>query len=362
MKKPAGRRTATSVSAERRRFITGAVAATAAATVAAPSSAKTGDGSLRLYSWRDYTGKAILAEFIASTGISVSASFYDNSDEMFRNISGAEHQFDILIASYDYVEHLIANRLLQPLDHSKIPNITNLFPVFSDAKFDPGHRYSIPYLWGTQGICFRKSAMRATPVSLEMLLDSDVHSGRIALPGVDTVGLALKYLGYSYNSVDPDELEAAGALLIRQKPHVKSFEATNGIELLANGDVDLAVGWNTEVFGPMQGDDDIDYRVPIEGGLLWQDCLCIPNSAANPGDAHTLINYALKADVGAAIAENFWYATPNQAALALLPDAYRNDPTVFPGMKIIERCEPALSLGKAGTRLREQVWKKVIES
>lgn len=350
------------VSLGRRRFLTDAVAATAAMSVARQSGAQSGAGSLRLYSWRDYTGKSVLAEFMASTGISVSARFYDHSDEMFRNISSAEHQFDILIASYDYVEHLIANRLLLPLDHSKIPNIDNLFPAFRNAKFDPGHRHSVPYLWGTQGICFRKSAMRTTPDSWGILLDSDAHSGRIALPGIDTVGLALKYLGYSYNSVDPGELQAAGKLLIRQKPHVKSFDATNGIELLAKGEVDLAVGWNTEVFGPMQENNDIDYRVPNEGGMLWQDCLCIPHPASNPSGAHILINYALKAEVGAAIAENFWYATPNRAAVALLPDAYRNDPTIFPGMEIIKRCEPALSLGKAGTRLREQVWKKVTES
>ena len=350
------------IATERRRFLAGAAAATAAASVSIPSLAKAGNNALRLYSWRDYTGKSVLADFIASTGISVSADFYDSSDEMFRTVDSAKQQYDILIASYDYVEHMIGSRLLQPLDHSRIPNIDNLFPVFRDARFDPGHRYSLPYLWGTQGICYRKSAMKTTPESWGVLLDSDTHAGRIALPGIDTLGLALKYLGYSYNSVDRDELNAAGELLIRQKPQVASFGATDGVELLANGEVDVAVGWNTEIIGLMDEDDDIDYRVPMEGGLLWQDCLCIPNSAANPEDAHALINYALRADVGATIAENFWYATPNRAALDFVPEAYRTDHTIFPGMKIIEHCEPALNLGEAGTRLRREVWQKVSES
>lgn len=362
MKHPERHSDAPGVSSGRRRFLTASMAAIAATAVGRQVGAQTGEGSLHLYSWRDYTGKSVLADFIASTGISVTARFYDNSDEMFRTVFRGEPQFDVLIASYDYLEHLIADQLLQPLDHSKIPNISNLFPAFRDARFDPGHRYSLPYLWGTQGICFRRSAVRSTPNSWEALLDSNAHSGRIALPGIDTIGLALKYLGYSYNSVNPDELEAAGELLIRQKPHVISFHPTNGIELLANGEVDLAVGWNTEVFDPMQEDDDIDYRVPAEGGLLWQDRMCIPHTATNPAGAHTLINYALDAETGAAIARNFWYATPNRAALALLPDTYREDPTVFPGMEIIRRCEPALSLGREGTRLREQVWNKVIES
>jgi spermidine/putrescine transport system substrate-binding protein len=137
---------------------------------------------------------------------------------MLRTISGTDHRYDIIIASYDYVEEMIGSGLLLPLDHNHITNIANLYPVFSDAIFDPGRRYSMPFLWGTQGICFRKSALKEPPQSWGILLDSDLYSGRIALPGPDTLGLALKYLGYSYNSVDTDELEAAGALLIRQNP------------------------------------------------------------------------------------------------------------------------------------------------
>jgi spermidine/putrescine transport system substrate-binding protein len=257
---------------------------------------------------------------------------------------------------------MIGKGLLLPLDHSQIPNIANLYPVFNDAIFDPGRRYSMPFLWGTQGICFRRSALSAIPESWGILLDSGAYSGRIALPGPDTLGLALKYLGYSYNSVDPGELEAAGALLIRQKSHVKAFVGPDGIELLANGDVDLAVGWNSEVLRLMEEDDDIDYRVPTEGGLVWQDCVCIPRTAPNPSGAHKLINYALDAEVGAAIAEHLWYATPNRAAVALLPEDYREDHTIFPGMEIIKRCEPALNLGEAGTRLRDQVWQRVSEA
>jgi spermidine/putrescine transport system substrate-binding protein len=362
MKRSKNRSAAPEPSVQRRRVLAGAIAATAAFSFPDRLGAQGGDRKLRLYSWPDYTGGSALADFTASSGISASVDFYDSGDEMFRTISDADDRFDLVIASYDYVEKMIGNRLLLPLEHSKIPNVRNLFPVFRDASFDPGRRYSMPYLWGTQGICFRKSAVRAIPQSWEDLLDSDTYSGRIALPGRDTLGLALKYLGYSYNSVDPDQLEAAGALLIRQKPHVKSFFGTNALELLANGDVDLTVGWNNEVLELMEQDDDIGYRVPVEGGLLWQDCLCIPRSAANSADAHKLINFALEAETGATIAEDYWYATPNRAALALLPDGYREDPAIFPGMDIIKRCEAALNLGRAGTRLRDQTWQAVFDA
>ena len=343
----------------RRQFLAGTVAATASVALTGQAGGQTAEESLRVYSWPDYIGSTTLGDFSDLTGITVSAEFYDNSDEMLRVVDSSDAQHDMVIASYDYVEEMIAKDLLLPLDHNQIPNIVNLFPVFSDAVFDPGRRFSIPFLWGTQGICFRKSAISENPESLRILFESEAHSGRIALPGPDTLGLALKYLGYSYNSVDPDELEAAGELVIQQKPHVKSFSGSEGIELLANGDVDVTVGWNSEVLGLMQDDDDIDYRVPIEGALLWQDCICILRTSANVSGAHTLLNYALDARVSATIAEELWYATPNQAALELLPETYREDHVIFPGMDIIERCEPALNLGKAGTQLRDKIWKKV---
>jgi spermidine/putrescine transport system substrate-binding protein len=362
MKRSRNHGTRLETSTGRRRFLAGSAAAAATVSIASPLAAQTNDKSLRLYTWPDYTGGSTLADFTESSGISVSADFYDSSDEMLRTISGADHGYDIIIAAYDYVEEMIGERLLLPLDHGRIPNIANLYPVFSDAVFDPGRRYSMPFLWGTQGICFRKSALNAPPESWRILLESDAHSGRIALPGPDTLGLALKYLGYSYNSVDLSELEAAGALLIRQKSRVKAFVGPEGIELLAKGEVDLAVDWNSEVLRLMEEDDDIDYRVPTEGGLLWQDCVCIPRTAANPSAAHSLIDFALEAEVGAAIAEDLWYATPNRAAVALLPEAYRQDHAIFPGMDIIKRCEPALNLGEAGTRLRNQFWQRVLEA
>ena len=344
---------------QRRRFLAGTAASIA---LAGQAGVQAADNSLRLYTWPDYMGSATLEEFSAKTGIAVSTDAYGNSDEMLHNIDSSDSQYDIFIASYDYVEEMIAKNLLLPLDYSQIPNTANLLPVFRDAIFDPGRRFSMPFLWGTQGICYRKSAVTENPESWRILFESDAYSGRVALPGPDTLGLALKYLGYSYNSVDPVELEAAGELLIRQKPHVKSFVGHDGIELLANGNVDVTVGWNSEILGLMEDHDDFDYRVPIEGSLVWQDCICIPRTTANAAGAHTLLNHALDARVSAAIAEELWYATPNQAALELVSDSYKKDHIIFPGMDIIERCEPALNLGEAGTQLRDRIWEKVLQA
>jgi spermidine/putrescine transport system substrate-binding protein len=362
MKKSAGKNSKPAVPTRRRHFLVGTTAAAAFGLLSTQVGAQNSRRHLRVLSWPGYTGTSVREGFTAQTGITVSVDFYESSDEMLGKVKASDSSYDVVISSYDYIEEMIGRGLLQQLDHNLLENRRNLFPVFNDARFDPGRRFTMPFLWGTQGICFRKSAMKSTPDSWQLLVDSAQHSGRIAIPGPDTLGLALKYLGFSYNSVDPRELEAAGALLIRQKPHVKEFVGPDGIELLSRGDVDLAVSWNTEVKELMEKDDNIGYRVPNEGGLLWQDCLCVPHTSANVMDAHKLINYVLDGNVAATIAGTLKYATPNRAAAERLGKDYREDPTIFPGMEIIKRCEPALNLGKAGTELRDRVWKKVIEA
>ena len=347
---------------QRRQFLAGTVVAATSVALSEQAGAQDSDDSLRLYSWPDYIDDVTLADFSAQSGISISVDAYDNSDEMLSTIASTDNQYDIVIAAYDYIEEMIARNFLLPIDHREIPNSDNLLPVFTDSVFDPGRRFTMPFLWGTQGICYRKSTVTKVPDSWRILFESEAHSGRIAIPGPDTLGLALKYLGYSYNSVNADELEAAGELIIQQKPHVRSLSYSDGIELLANGDVAVDVGWNSEIRELMKDDDDIDYRVPNEGSLVWQDCLCILRTTPNASKAHLLLNYALDAEVAATIAEKFWYATPNEAALKLLPAAYREDHVIFPGMEIIERCEAALNLGEAGTRLRDRIWKKVSEA
>ena len=69
-----------------------------------------------------------------------------------------------------------------------------------------------------------------------------------------------------------------------------------------------------------------------------------------------------EAEAGATIAQDYWYSTPNRAALALLPEGYWDDPVIFPGMDIAVRCEAALNLGRKGTQLRDRTWQAVVDA
>ncbi len=319
------------------------------------------EAKLNFYNWDTYIGETTLDDFQQATGIEVKMDLFADNDELFAKLKEGNPGYDVIVPTNDYVERMITAGMLEPLDHSMIPNIDNVDPNFRDAAFDPGRKYSLPYMWGTIGIGYRKSKVDGVPDSWKWILDSDRYSGRIALLGSasEVLGTVAKYLGYSLNTTDLKEIKAAEELLIKQKPHIKVFADDNGQDLLLSGEVDLTMEWNGDILQVMAEDDDLSYVVPNEGGELWQDCLAIPTGAPHPENAHKFINFIFDAKAGAAIADFIQYATPNKAARALLSDEYNNNPAIFPPDDVIKRCEPPLYVGEDALRLYDEAWTRV---
>ena len=316
---------------------------------------------LNFYNWDTYIGETTLDDFNKATGIEVKMDLYADNDELFAKLKGGNPGYDVIVPTNDALERMIKAEMVIPLDHSKIPNMSNIDEPFKDAAFDPGRKFSVPYMWGTLGIGYRKSAVNGTPDSWKVLLDSDEYAGAIALLGdqANVIGAALKYLGYSWNSTSMDELKKVEELLIKQKKNVKVFADDNGQDLLASGEVKLAQEWNGDIKQIITEDDDIDYIVPKEGSLLWQDTLAIPKGAPHPENANAFINFVLDGEAGKKIVETIMYATANKAAKDLMPDDYKNNPVVFPSADVIAKSEPALYLGEEATKVRDEIWTRI---
>ena len=282
----------------RRSLLAGAGAAAAGLTIVPRLGWSAEEAKLNFYNWDTYIGETTLDDFRSATGIEVKMDLFADNDELFAKLKEGNPGYDVIVPTNDYVERMIAAGMLETLDHSKIPNMANITPVFRDAAFDPGRKHSLPYMWGTIGIGYRKSRVSATPESWKHLYDSDEYSGRIAMlgDGSTIVGIGLKYLGYSYNETDPARIKEVEELVIRQKRHIKAFAEDNGQDLLIAGEVDLTMEWNGDILQVMAEDDDIGYTVPKEGGLLWEDTLAIPKGAPHPGNAHEFINFILDAE------------------------------------------------------------------
>jgi spermidine/putrescine transport system substrate-binding protein len=316
---------------------------------------------LNFYNWDTYIGETTLEDFRAASGIEVQMDLYADNDELFAKLRAGNPGYDLIVPTNDFVERMITADMLIPLDHSKIPNMDNIDAPFRDAAFDPGRQHSMPYMWGTMGIGYRKSRVEEPIDSWGVLMDSDQYSGRISLLGdaQNVIGCALKYLGYSFNSTDPDEIAEVEELLIAQKRHIKVFAPDTGQDLLIAGEVDLCQEWNGDILQVMEEDDDLAYVVPQEGTLLWEDCLAIPTGAPHPDNAHAFINFLLDAEVGAEIADYIQYATPNAAAKALMSEDYTENPAIFPTDETIAKSEPSIYLGEGPIRLRDEAWTRI---
>jgi spermidine/putrescine transport system substrate-binding protein len=345
----------------RRRLLQGAGAAAVALTALPRFSLAEEEKKLNFYNWDTYIGETTLADFEAATGIQVKMDLFADNDELFAKLKGGNPGYDVIVPTNDNLERMIKADMVIELDHSKIPNMANIDKQFLDASFDPGRKYSLPYMWGTLGIGYRKSKVPATVDSWKIVLDSDEMAGRISLLGdaQNVIGAALKYLGYSFNSTNAEELKKAEELLIKQKKNVKVFADDNGQDLLASGEVDACQEWNGDILQVMKEDEDLTYVVPTEGSLLWQDTVAIPKGAPHPMNAHAFINFIFDPQVGKAIAETIQFATPNAAAKALMDKSYTENPAIFPPQEILAKCEPGLYLGEEATKVRDEIWTRV---
>lgn len=306
-------------------------------------------GQVNVYNWDTYIGESTLQDFSGDTGIEVRYDLFADNAELFARLREGNPGYDVIVPTNDFTERMILAGMLQKVDHSKIPNFSNLDPAFQDVAFDPGRQYSIPYFWGTIGLGYRVSAVDPAPTSWGVIFDkSDAYANRtswLAEPST-LMQMALKYLGYSLNSTNMDELAEAEAVLTASKANVRSIAGDNGQDLLLAGDVDICMEWNGDILQVMEEDDDLSYTVPQEGGLIWEDTFAIPTEAPNLGEAHEFINYILTPQVHADIADYIYYALPNAEAKKLMSADYLENPAIFPTDEIIAKSESAKYLGE----------------
>ncbi|MGE0662455.1 MAG: PotD/PotF family extracellular solute-binding protein [Hyphomonadaceae bacterium] len=321
---------------------------------------------VNFYNWDTYIGPTTLADFETETGVRAQMSLFATNDELFARLTAGNPGYDVIVPSNEFVTRMSQAQMIQELDHSKIPNMSNLLPEFQDAAFDPGRRYSMPYTWLVLGIGYRKAAMpnpNFVPNSWRYLFDSPQFSQRIALlsESADLIRLCAKYQGISLNNIPDANLTQIEQMLIRQKPHVKAFHQDNGQDLLAAGEIDIVLEYNgdmAQLIGD-EGGDAFGFVVPQEGTLINSDCLCIPTGAPHVDDAHAFINYLLDAEAGQKITEEIQYPTPNAAVRERMADDYKNNPVIFPAADVMAKSEYGAFEGDERARLYEAIFTRV---
>ncbi|GGE47286.1 putrescine-binding periplasmic protein [Halopseudomonas oceani] len=336
-------------------------------------------GQLNIYNWSDYIAEDTIANFEKETGIQVTYDVYDSNDVLDAKLLTGRSGFDIVVPSNNFLTKQVQAGVYMELDHSKLPNMSNLNPELMKQmeSIDPGSAHSIPYLWGTNGIGYNVEKVEAAlggeapPNSWALIFDPQ-YTSKLSSCGISMLDSAdemlpnaLAYLGLNPNSSDAEDIKKAEELLLGVRKDITYFHSSRYISDLANGDICVAAGFSGDIFQAAaraeeaENGIDIKYIIPREGATLWFDMLAIPKDSSNPDNAHAFINYILRPDVIAPITDYVAYANPNKASNELIDQDILNDPAIYPSDEVMSRLYVNVPRSMAGQRLMTRAWSRI---
>lgn len=316
---------------------------------------------LIFYGWFDNLPASVLEQFRVKYGIEVILEAYESQEAAVSNLYNGK-VYDIVDLDNRFIPQLIRDHLLAEIDLNRVDNIKNIFPSFRNLQYDPQNEYTIPYTWGTTGLVVRTDLVGDKVTTWKDLWNP-------ALPGMigiwkgesrETLGMALRALGYSANTENPEEIKQAFEYLQELKPRaviINEDEVSSVGPMLAQGKISIAVGY---VFDAMEGSKEnpnVKFIFPSDGGLLWGENLVIPANSPHKQDAELFLNFLLEPHIGAAIANYQCSATTNEAAYQYVDEAQRNNRAIYPLDEDLKGAEIILPVSKRIEELIEQYWK-----
>ncbi|MEE8406656.1 MAG: spermidine/putrescine ABC transporter substrate-binding protein [Acidimicrobiia bacterium] len=305
------------------------------------------DGDLHLYNWAEYIDPQLIAAFEEEYEVDVVEDFYASNEALAAKMqSGAI--YDLIVPSDYMVRIMIEEKFLAAIQTEALPNLGNLAPLFLDPAYDPGGVYSVAYQWGTVGLAVSTDVVvGGVEASWALLFDptliGEYPSGVSLLDDPrQTLGAALKYLGYSLNSTNEEELLEAAGVIATAREYVVAFDSDSYDETLATGQVDAAHGSSKNLGGSsaeVEVSDTAIYLIPEEGAAVWIDAMAVPANADYPCTAHTFINFVLEAENGATLTNWTFYASPNEAAEEYIDPQILEDEAIYPSDGLSDRLE-----------------------
>ena len=328
------------------------------------SSAAGENGEVIVYNWGEYIDPETLTMFEEETGIKVVYDEFETNEIMYPKVEAGSSAYDVVCPSDYMVQKMIENDLIQELDYDKIPNAKeNIGAQYYEqaAAYDPGNKYCVPYCWGTVGILYNKTMVDEPIDSWSVLWDPKYKDSILMQDSVrDAFGVTLKYLGYSLNSTDLDELNEAKNLLIKQKPLVQAYVVDQVRDKMIGNEAAIGVIYSGEAIYTQKENPNLEYVIPKEGSNIWIDSWVIPKNAEHKENAEKFINFLCRPDIALKNFEYITYSTPNEAARELIEDeSIRNSKIAFPDASELSGCETFKFLGDKNDAVYNELWREV---
>ena len=321
------------------------------------------DNKVIVYNWGEYMDPEVITLFEEETGIDVIYEEYETNEIMYPKIQSGAIAYDVVCPSDYMIQKMVDNNLLAEINYENVPNLKNIGTAYMDKsrEFDPQNKYSVPYCWGTVGILYNKTMVKEPIDSWSVLWDEKYKDNILMQDSVrDAFGVTLKYLGYSLNSTDLDELTEATNMLIQQKPLVQAYVIDQVRDKMIGNEAAIGVIYSGEAIYTQSENPDLEYVIPKEGSNIWIDSWVIPKNAEHKENAEAFINFLCRPDIALMNFDYITYSTPNVEARKLIEDEeIRNSAIAFPDDSELERCETFHYLGEDAEVVYNELWNKV---
>ena len=311
---------------------------------------------LSVFCWSEYIPQSVIDQFSKETGIQVSVENYASNEEMLAKLMAGGGEYDIIQPSEYVVEALIAQKLLHPIDKTKIPNLSNIAPQFLKMGFDPDNSFSVPFMAGTVGIVVNTDLIKDDIKSFADVFKPE-NTGKIVVldDAREITAWALLSQGLPINDMSDANLEKVKPLLANWIPLVKVFDSDSPKTALLNGDVSIGIVWGGEGAILLQSDPKFRWIIPAEGTHLFIDSLAIPKTAKNVNNAEAFMNFILRTDISKQISDAFPYTNPNLAARKILTEEQIKNKASFPSDEEITKMQVFRDIGIQGSKVDELI-------
>lgn len=309
----------------------------------------------------EYFNPDVVTEFTRRTGIEVEVKTYESTEEMAEKLKSNPQNYDVLVAEQGAVVQMRLGRLLTAIDEKMLPHRNNLDPRYLNQPFDPGNKFSIPYMWGTTALAYRKDHFATPPdTSVRLLFDPSLV-GKISLLNErnECYAMVLRKLGVSLDSIETQQmLQATDTLLELTRNQHARFGSDNEVkEHLISGKSSVAMIYSGDAAIIAQDHPEIAYFIPEEGAVMWIDSFAIPRDATHVRHAHEFIDYMIEAETAAKGSNFLRYASPNKAAEPFIDLNLLADVTIYPPDEIRAKCFSMPIWSKDHLRIMNNGWR-----
>ena len=328
-------------------------------TLSAYGCARAPNGEVNVYNWGEYIDESIFRDFQRETGIKVNYTEFQSNEQMYSIIKSGSATYDVIIPSDYMISRMINEDMLEELDFSNIPNYSLIGAESKNLEYDPAGRYSVAYMLGTVGLIYNSSLISDEITSWGALFDSR-YAGQILMfdNPRDAIGIALKYLGYSLNTTDENEIREAYGLLVEQNSLLQAYVMDQIYDKLEAGEAAIGPYYAGDYLVMRESNEDLVFVRPTEGANSFVDAMCIPRGAKNKTNAEIFINFMCKTDVSLANMDVTSYASANVEAAAefaadIDPEDYE---IVFASAETLANCEVFTNLPPEILALYDRLW------